>query len=369
VIGAVVIGAGVVGLAVARELAKRGHAPLIVDRERRFGTGTSSRNSEVIHAGLYYEPSSLKARTCIAGSEELYRYCSLRHVPTRRTGKLIVATAPEENAQLDAIEARAAACGVQVERLDRAQARRLEPELECTGALYSPTTGIVDSHGLMLALLGDLESLGGQFVGAATVTHVEATPGGWSIRVDGVPAVQAPIVVNAAGLDAQKLAGSTDGVPPGSIPRLYMARGRYFSVSGRVPFKRLIYPVPVDGGLGVHLTLDLSGQARLGPDVTWVEQPDYTVDPGAAPAFAQAARRFWPGLEAARLRPDYAGVRPKIRAPGEPAGDFVLSGPAEHGMPGLVNLYGIESPGLTAAIALARIVAEKAVEVPARAAA
>jgi len=368
-IGAVVIGAGVVGLAVGRRLALAGLNPLVLDAEAGFGTGTSSRNSEVIHAGLYYSPGTIKAVSCVRGKRALYDYCERRGIPHKRLGKLIVATSGAEVERLDEIEARARACDVPVTRLSGAAAQRLEPELACVEALHSPTTGIIDSHAFMLALLGDLESNGGQYVGRARVTRIDANGSEWQLHVNDEPAVSVPLIVNAAGLEAQQVAGLVEAISAAFIPRRHLARGRYFSVSGRVGFQRLIYPVPVDGGLGVHLTLDMAGRARLGPDVTWVDRPDYEVDAGEAPRFAHAARRFWPGLTPDRLSPDYAGVRPKISGPGEPPGDFVISGPGRHGVRGVVNLFGIESPGLTASLALADMVWESACEAPQRAAA
>lgn len=368
VIAAVVIGAGAVGLAVARAFALAGHPPLVIDAERAFGTQTSSRSSEVIHAGLYYPPGSLKARCCIEGRERLYTFCRDAGVPHRRLGKLVVAVEPDEEPALAAITAKATALGVPIERLSASDARRHEPEVRCAAALFSPTTGVFDSHAYMLALLGGLEAAGGQFVGGARVTSLTRAREGWTVWVDGAPAATAPFMVNAAGLGAHALAAVTEGLPPRAIPPLYYARGRYFTLSGRAPFRHLVYPLPVAGSLGVHVTLDLAGAARFGPDIAYVDAPDYTVDPAAAPAFAEAIARYWPAVRADRLLPGYAGVRPRLTPPGAPLGDFVVSGPDDHGLPGLVNLFGIESPGLTASLALAEIVVGRA-QASARAAA
>lgn len=365
-IDTVVIGAGVVGLAVGRELALQGREVVVLEREGAIGTATSSRNSEVIHAGIYYPAGSLKARLCVEGSRRLYAYCEARGVAHRRCGKLIVATSEAQDAALAGVLAAARANGVDdLQRLDRAEAQALEPALACTAALLSPSTGIVDSHGLMLALQGDLEAAGGVVALGSRVCGGRGTAQGIELDVaaDGsTVTVLARRVVNAAGLWAPALAGRIKGLPPEAVPRARFAKGNYYALAGRAPFSRLIYPVPEAAGLGVHLTLDLGGQARFGPDVEWIEpaaegEIDYRVDPGRAEAFYAEIRRYWPALPAGSLHAAYSGVRPKIQAPGEPARDFVLQGPAAHGVAGLVNLFGIESPGLTACLALAGEVA------------
>ncbi|MET2829944.1 NAD(P)/FAD-dependent oxidoreductase [Mesorhizobium shangrilense] len=354
----VVAGAGVVGLAVARALAVSGRSVLVVEKTDAIGTGTSARNSEVIHAGIYYAPGSLKARLCVEGRERLYAYCRDRNIGHARTGKLIVAVEPVQLDKLSAIRTNAERSGVtDLELLTRAQAQSLEPALNCAGALLSPSTGIIDGHALMLSLRGDAEAAGASFAFLTTVTGATATPDGIEIRTqdaDGEPfALQAGALINAAGLDAQALAGRIEGFPQNRIPRLWLARGNYFALSGRSPFSRLIYPVPVDGGLGVHLTLDLGGSARFGPDVEWVDSVDYTVDPVRSAVFYDEIRRYWPDLAAGALLPAYAGIRPKLSGPGQSAADFMVQGPADHGAGRIVNLFGIESPGLTASLAIA----------------
>jgi len=354
----VVAGAGVVGLAIARALALAGRAVLVVEKADAIGTGTSSRNSEVIHAGIYYAPGSLKARLCVEGRERLYAYCRERGVGHARIGKLIVATEAAQLSKLEAIRANAERSGVtDLEMLTREQAESLEPALNCAGALLSPSTGIVDSQALMLSLQGDAEAAGASVAFLTNVAGVAIVPGGLEIRTrdaDGEAfTLTAGVFVNAAGLDAQALAHGIEGFPQDRIPPLRLARGVYFSLPGRSPFSRLIYPVPVDGGLGVHLTLDLGGGARFGPDVEWIDHVDYTVDPGRAGAFYGEIRRYWPHLGDGALQPAYAGVRPKLSGPGEPAADFLLQGPADHGFGPIVNLFGIESPGLTSSLAIA----------------
>ncbi len=360
VVDSVVIGAGVVGLAVARSLARAGQAPLILEGERQFGTVTSARNSEVIHAGLYYPQGSLKARLCIEGRRRLYDYCVARGVPHRRCGKLVVATDAAQVAGLTALAAGATANGVEGLRLlDGEAARAVEPALAAQAAMLSPQTGIIDSHAYMLSLLGEAEDAGGQLVCGATVSRLVRQDGAWVVWLagDDEPALAARLVVNAAGLAAQRVAGAVEGLPADAVPQLHLAKGVYFTLAGRAPFSRLIYPMPEPGGLGVHLTLDLAGQARFGPDVQWVNDVEYSVDPSRAAAFEAAVRRFWPDMPAGRLAPDYAGIRPKLSGPGAPAADFVVSGPSTHGVEGIVNLFGIESPGLTASLALADLVA------------
>jgi len=351
----VVLGAGVVGLACARALALAGREVLLLDAAEGIGTGTSSRNSEVVHAGIYYPPGSLKARFCVAGRGMLYAYCDAKGVPYARLGKLIVAAEAAELPKLAAIQAQAAANGVALLAMDGPDARAMEPALRCEGALHSPETGVVDSHALMLAFLGDAEAAGA-FAAFHAPIEAGAVEGG-HIRLD-VGGTEAAVlecraVVNAAGLHAPALARSIAGVPPASVPPAYLCKGNYYSLQGRAPFSRLIYPVPEAAGLGVHLTLDLGGQARFGPDTEWVDHEDYDVDIGRADVFYGAIRRYWPALPDGALAPGYAGIRPKISGPGEPAADFMISGPAQHGIDGLVNLFGIESPGLTASMAIA----------------
>ena len=356
----VVVGAGVVGLAVARQLAMAGRETLIVERHEAFGTETSSRHSEVIHAGIYYPAGSLKAALCVRGRDLLYGYCADRGVEHRRCGKLIVATQPAQLAELDRIEQAARRNGVgDLRLLDRNEALRLEPALDCMAALLSPSTGIIDSHAYMLALLGDAENSGASLALHSPVTRLRLAPGGVELSVSGEPAplLRARWLINAAGLEAPALARGIEGFPAAQVPRAYYAKGSYFTLSGRAPFSHLVYPVPEPGGLGVHLTLDLGGQARFGPDVEWVEAPDYTVDPRRAERFYAAIRAYWPALRDGQLAPGYAGVRPKIAGPGQPAADFRIDGPQAHGVPGVVNLFGIESPGLTSSLAIAERVA------------
>jgi L-2-hydroxyglutarate oxidase LhgO len=352
----VVIGAGVVGIAVARALAQAGREVLVLEAAEGIGTATSSRNSEVIHAGIYYPRDSLMARFCVEGRERLYAFCRSRGVPFANCGKLIVATDPTEAAKIEGIRAAAAANGVaDLRPLTAAEARALEPALDCTAALLSPSTGILDSHAYMLALQGEAEAAGAMFVFHAPVSGGAAAEDGIVLEVGGAAPItlHCRLVVNSAGLEAPDLARRIAGVPADLIPRPYYAKGNYFTLTGRSPFSRLIYPVPVPGGLGVHLTLDLAGQARFGPDVEWITTPDYRVEPRRADSFYAAIRRYWPGLPDGALQPGYSGIRPKIVPPSVAKQDFLVLGPAKHGVAGLVHLFGIESPGLTAAIALA----------------
>jgi len=368
-IDTVVIGAGVIGLACARALARAGRDVLVMERHADIGTETSSRNSEVIHAGIYYPQASLKGQLCVEGRERLYDFCERFGVAHRRCGKLIVATTAQEDA-LDGIRQRALANGVDdLSMLSAAEARNLEPALACTAALVSPSTGIIDSHELMLALLGDAELHGAEIAMHSPVTSGEVTESGLLLEIgndlDSDPPLklQADIVINASGLHAPALARCIAGLPRDTVPTERLAKGNYFSLSGRSPFSRLIYPVPEPGGLGVHLTLDLAGQARFGPDVEWLDEINYNVDPGRAKDFAAAIRRYWPELPDNSLHPAYAGIRPKIVGPGETDADFRIDGPAVHGVSGLVNLYGIESPGLTACLAIAdRVCAELGID-------
>ena len=358
----VVIGAGVVGLALARELAMAGREVAILEAEDRFGTGTSSRNSEVIHAGMYYPAGSLKARLCVEGNRALYEYCQARQVGHRRCGKLIVAGPGQEDA-LRQLQARAEANGIHdLQWLDRDQATALEPLLQCSAALLSPSTGIIDSHGLMQTLLRDAEAHGAAMVLLSPVLDGEATAEGVELEIGGAEPMRilAGQVFNCAGLGARAVALAIRGVPPELIPPVYLAKGNYYGLTGAAPFSRLVYPVPEAAGLGVHLTLDLGGQARFGPDVEWVEAIDYDVDPARADSFYAAIRRYWPGLADGALQPAYAGIRPKLQGPGDPVRDFLIQDEAGHGVKGLWNLLGIESPGLTACLSLARLVAQRA---------
>lgn len=360
-VDAVVVGAGVVGLAVARALALAGREVLVLEAADAIGTQTSSRNSEVIHAGIYYPQGSLKARLCVQGRQMLYEYCAERAIGHRRCGKLIVATSQAQVADLRAIIAKAAANGVHdLVLLTREQARALEPALECVAAVHSPSTGIVDSHGLMLALQGDLENAGGLVAFNSALDRARATPQGIELMARDGTQLRARTVVNAAGVHAPSLARRFEGLDSRHLPAEHYAKGNYFTLSGRSPFARLIYPVPEAAGLGVHLTVDLGGQAKFGPDVQWVDSPeDLVVDPARGDAFYAEVRKYWPGLPDGALLPGYAGIRPKISGPGEAARDFVIQGPAEHGVPGLVHLFGIESPGLTSSLAIAAQVLEQ----------
>ncbi len=366
-IDALVIGAGVVGLAVGRALAQRGLQTVVAEAADGIGQGASSRNSEVIHAGLYYTPGSAKARLCVRGKELLYALCASHGVPHAACGKLVVATDAGQHAALEALAQRAAANGVPVQRLAAGEARAMEPELHCTAALHSPSTGIVDSHALMLALQGDLERAGGSLALCSPVLGARFAPGRPALLRVGQGGgdafeLEADRVVNAAGLWACQVARGFEGLDPACVPMPRYAKGSYFTLAGRSPFRRLVYPAPVDAWLGVHVTLDLAGQARFGPDLEWlgIENPasiDYRVDAARAAPFEAAIRRYWPALPDGALQPGYSGVRPKIHGPGEPAPDFRIDGPARHGVAGLVNLFGIESPGLTSSLAIAEEVA------------
>jgi L-2-hydroxyglutarate oxidase LhgO len=357
---AVVVGAGVVGLAVARELALQGREVLILEAAERFGTGASSRNSEVIHAGIYYPRGSLKARLCVAGRERLYEFCRERGIGHRRCGKLIVATTAAQLPELTRIAAAARANGVELALLDRPAALALEPRLSCAAALHSPLTGIVDAQGLMLALLGEAEHHGGTLVCASTVTRVVLEERAVRIGVNGAePALRARTLVNCAGLQAPAVARLMEGFPQLHVPVAYFAKGNYFTLNTRAPFQRLIYPLPEAGGLGIHLCLDLAGRARFGPDVQWIEACEYAVDERRAAAFYAAIRHYWPELEDGALQPAYAGVRAKISAPAQAAADFRIDDAHTHGVSPVINLFGIESPGLTASLAIAGEVASR----------
>ncbi|OWT61807.1 NAD(P)/FAD-dependent oxidoreductase [Candidimonas nitroreducens] len=357
-IDCVVLGAGVVGLAVARELAMAGHDVLLAEAAEAIGTGTSSRNSEVIHAGIYYPQGSLKARLCVAGKHMLYDYCAEHGIPHQRLGKLIVAATPEQAAGLDQIAERARRNGVDdLYRISGTEAQALEPALRCAAALVSPSTGIVDSHALMLALQGDAENHGAQCVFHTPFASGSVLPSGeFLLRFEGAEPMEitARCVINACGLQAPEAARRLQGLDARHIPQAYFCKGSYFTLSGRAPFSHLIYPMPSHAGLGVHLTLDLGGQAKFGPDTEWIDHPDYTLDARRGEVFYEAVRQYWPGLPDGALSPGYTGIRPKIAGPGEPAADFVISGPAQHGVANLVNLFGIESPGLTSCLAVAQ---------------
>lgn len=356
-IDCIVVGAGVVGLAVARALALQGREVLVAEATEGIGTGTSSRNSEVIHAGIYYPTGSLKAQLCVRGKHLLYDYCQARGVPYQRLGKLIVATTDDEARLLDGIAERARLNGVDdMRKLSAEQAMAMEPALHCTAALLSPSTGIVDSHGLMLAYQGDAENAGAQCVFHTPMLSARVRPeGGFEVEFGGDEAMRlsCTVLINASGIHAPTLARRIEGLPPACIPDEYLCKGSYFTLGARAPFSHLIYPVPQHAGLGVHLTLDLGGQAKFGPDTEWIAEEDYTLDARRAEVFYEAVRRYWPALPDGALAPGYTGIRPKISGPHEPAADFVISGPAVHGVAGLVNLFGIESPGLTASLAIA----------------
>ena len=353
---AVVIGAGIVGLAVARALATSGREVVILEAEDAIGTHTSSRNSEVIHAGIYYPKGSLKARSCVAGKELLYEYCVAHGVPHRRSGKLIVATDTAQESELLSIQKKAHANGVtDVVWMTKAQVQALEPEISCIAGLYSPSTGIIDSHALMLAYLGDAEESGAMLALKTHLLGAQVTAGGFVVHTDQMD-VACNVLVNSAGLRAPSIAKLVEGYPAEKAPQEFYAKGNYYSLTRRAPFSRLVYPVPEPGGLGVHVTLDLAGQARFGPDVEWVDRIDYQVDPKRSERFYAAIRKYWPGLPDGALAPGYAGIRPKTAGPKEPAPDFEVQGPSVHGVPGLVHLFGIESPGLTASLSLAHTV-------------
>jgi len=357
----IVAGAGVVGLACARALALSGCAVLCLERAAASGTGTSSRNSEVIHAGVYYPPDSLKAHLCIEGRDRLYRYCAERGVPHRRTGKLIVATEDADIPRLEEVARRAEAAGAgALTWLDGEEARRLEPALAARAALLSPLSGIVDGHALMLSLQGDAENAGALFVLNTEVTRADVAPDGFTVRTRGLTGEEGTVTtrafINAAGLGAAAIARRTQGLDPSHVPPVYLSRGVYFAYGRRAPFTRLIYPAPHETHLGIHLTLDMSGRGRFGPDHEWVDREDYSVPPERASLFAESIARYFPAISENDLQPDYAGIRPKVQAPGEPMADFRIDGPQVHGLPGLVNLFGIESPGLTASLSIANLV-------------
>jgi L-2-hydroxyglutarate oxidase LhgO len=351
-----VIGAGVIGLAVARAAALAGHDVTVAEMTGGIANGVSSRNSEVIHAGLYYPTGTLRARHCVRGRRMLYEFCASHGVGHRKCGKLVVATNEAELAKVETIQEQAQKNGVEgTEMIGGNAARAMEAELYCTGALWSPETGIIDSHGYMLALWGELEDRGGMIAFQTPVERMSYHAPHWHVQFGGSDpgSIQFDAVVNAAGLGAQSLARRIEGYPVEKVPRLVLAKGNYFGFAGRPVFSRLIYPTPIDGGLGVHVTLDLAGRMRFGPDVEWISEENYTVDPRRADAFYARIRTYWPGLPENSLVPDYCGIRPKLTGPGEGQADFMIAGPSSHGMPRLINLFGIESPGLTASLSIA----------------
>jgi L-2-hydroxyglutarate oxidase LhgO len=351
-----VVGAGVVGLAVARAAALAGHDVIVAEATSGIGNGVSSRNSEVIHGGMYYPEGSLRAIHCTRGRRLLYNYCAAHGVHHRKCGKLIVATTDAEAEKIAAIQRLGVANGVEgLELIGGNAARSLEPALSCVAAVWSPETGIIDSHGLMLALQGDLEDRGGMIAFDTAIERLEPTAGGWSVHFGGTDAgaLEVDAVINSAGLGAQGLARATAGYPAAHVPRRVLAKGNYFGYARRPVFSRLIYPAPVDGGLGIHVTLDLAGRMRFGPDVEWIDHEAYEVDPRRADSFYARIRTYWPDLPDGSLVPDYSGIRPKLTGPGEPAADFLIDGPASHGLRRLVHLFGIESPGLTSSLSIA----------------
>ena len=360
---ATVVGAGAVGLACGRALAKRGLTVLVLEKEGHIGQGVSSRNSEVIHAGLYYPTGSLKARFCVQGRRALYAYLDSHKIDYRRCGKLVVATEDAEVERIEAIFQQATDNEVEgLEHQTGAQARALESGLNAHAAILSPESGVFASHDYMLALQGEIEDAGGSVVIATPFERAEPLPGG-GFRItaggEGGATLTTRLLVTAPGLEAQGVAARVEGFPADRIPTRHLGKGVYFRLTGKAPFERLIYPPPIPGALGTHYRKDLGGQAVFGPDLTYVETEDYTVDPAKAVEFARYIRRFWPGLPDGALSPDYAGIRPKLHGPGEPQPDFQLDGPEVHGLPGLVALFGIESPGLTSSLAIGEAVADK----------
>jgi L-2-hydroxyglutarate oxidase LhgO len=351
-----VIGAGVVGLAIARQAALAGHEVIVAEATGGIGNGVSSRNSEVIHAGMYYPTGSLRALHCVRGRRMLYDFCASHGVPHKKVGKLIVATDEKQTAKIEGIARQGEINGVEgLELIGANAARAMEPALNCVAALHSTETGIIDSHGFMLALEGDLEDRGGMIAFNTRIESLRHTQEGWEVRFGGTEAGTFVVdaVINSAGLSAQTIARVTEGYPPARVPRLVLAKGNYFGFTGKPAFSRLIYPAPVEGGLGTHVTLDMAGRMRFGPDVEWLEQESYTVDPKRAESFYTSVRTYFPALPDDSLVPDYCGIRPKLTGKGEPAADFIIDGPAGHGLPRLVNLFGIESPGLTSALSIA----------------
>lgn len=364
---AVVIGAGIVGLAVARRLAATGHEVVVIEAEAAIGSQTSSRNSEVIHAGLYYRENSLKARTCVEGRDRLYAYCEERRIPVKKIGKLIVATDEAQLPRLEALARQGERNGVDdLVWLDAGEALRIEPEIRCRAALLSPSTGIVDAFSLMLALQADAENCGAQFALRSRVTDIFRSTQGFAVHTADAPdePLDCRIIVNCAGHGAHAIARALRDYPQELMPRRFLAKGNYCSVSGRAAFSHLVYPLPEPGGLGVHVTLDLTGNMRLGPDLHWVDEVDYRPTPGIEPGFRASVARFWPEIVRREIAASTCGVRPKISGPQEDAADFRIDGPEIHGISGLVHCFGIESPGLTASLALAELIALRAEESP-----
>ena len=360
-IDTIIIGAGVIGLATARALAQRGREVLILESESGIGMVTSSRNSCVIHAGLYYKPDSIRAKVCVEGRDRLYRYAAERGIPHKRCGKILVATAPEQLEKLENLRNVAAQNGVtNLVKMTPAEVHELEPEVFCLAALHSPDTGILDVHAYFLALLGDAETAGATLALQSPVLRGEVTPNGFVLEVGGAAPMRMSCthLINAAGLGAQEIAGRLDGLDPATIPPLILGKGSYFSLVGKPPFSRLVYPMPGVGSLGIHATCDLAGRVRFGPDIEWVDHIDYTVDPTRAPLFEAAIRAYYPHLPTGMLVPDYAGVRPKIARANPYDTDFIIQTPRDHHVPGLINLYGIESPGLTSSLALGDVIAD-----------
>ena len=350
-----VIGAGVVGLAVARAAALNGHEVVVAEAEPAIGTITSSRNSEVIHGGMYYPTGTLRGRHCVRGRRMLYEFCASHGVPHRKCGKLIVAVNDAEMEKINAIAAQGRINDVEgLELIGGNAARAMEPELSCVGALLSPETGIIDSHAYMLALRGDIEEAGGAIALNTPVIGARRKNGQWQVDFGGKEGgtFEFDAIVNCAGLRAQSVARTMEDYPATRVPRLVLGTGNYFSYAGKPVFSRLIYPTPIVGGLGVHVTLDMAGRMRFGPDVEWIEKENYDVDPKRADIFYDRIRTYWPGLRDGALTPDYAGIRPKIGGPDEPQRDFLIDAPAQHGVPGLVQMFGIESPGLTSSLSL-----------------
>jgi len=357
----IIVGAGVVGLSIARRMALAGDEVIVLEAKDAIGTGISARNSEVIHAGIYYPAGSLKAQLCRPGREAIYAYCESHAISHRRVGKLVVAAEKNELKALHIIKAKAEANGVEdLQLLDGNQASAIEPALKCAGALLSPSTGIIDSHGFMLALQGDAESMGAVVALSSPLIGGTLSGSCITVRIGGIEPLllKCHRFINAAGLNAQAVASNMDGLPSDSIPQLYFAKGNYFTLNGKSPFQKMIYPVPAQAGLGIHSTIDLAGLTKFGPDVQWIKSPDYTVDTGRAEGFYQAIRRYWPDLPDGSLQPGYVGIRPKLAPQGSPNGDWDIRGPEHHGFSGVVNLFGIESPGLTSSLSIADYVAE-----------